>query len=143
MPLTAEQTFSTPPQQIHALLSTRRPYIDVFRQLHPHRLVAVEDLPYQESMSQSLFHSQHMGSPISWEAWARQGNVRLQLFRDIILSGAFQTQPALQQEVALLLDSMSASWGADVCGPSPQRLRQPQATAVYSAQRVSSSTSTR
>ncbi len=30
-------------------------------------------------MSQPLFHSsqtQHMGSPISWEGWARLGSVR-------------------------------------------------------------------
>ena len=26
-------------------------YIGAFRQLHPHRLVAVDDLPYQEVMS--------------------------------------------------------------------------------------------
>ena len=29
-------------------------------------------------------------------------------------------QPALQQEVTLLLDSMPASWAAHVCGPAPQ-----------------------
>ena len=50
-----------------------------------------------------------MGGPISWEAWARQGSVRLQHLRDIILSGAPQTRSALQQEVTLLLDSMPAS----------------------------------
>ena len=141
MPLTAEQILSTPPQQQHiwqlgrylpfSSFSTRfidaparvTAYIDAFRQLHPHRLVAVEDLPYQEVMSQPLFHSwqiQHMGTPISWEAWARQGRVRLQHLRDIILSGTAQTQPALQQEVTLLLDSMPASWAAHVCGPAPQ-----------------------
>ncbi len=61
-------------------------YIDAFRQLHPHRLVAVQDLPDQEVMSQPLFHSwriQHMGSSISWEAWARQGSVRLQQLVDM------------------------------------------------------------
>ncbi|CAL5219684.1 g1571 [Coccomyxa viridis] len=141
MPLTAGQILSTPPQQQHiwqlgrylpfSSFSTRfidaparvTAYIDAFRQLHPHRLVAVEDLPYQEVMSQPLFHSwqiQHMGTPISWEAWARQGRVRLQHLRDIILSGTARTQPALQQEVTLLLDSMPASWAAHVCGPAPQ-----------------------
>ena len=127
MALTAEQILSTPPQQQHiwqlgrylpfSSFSTRfidaparvTAYIDAFRQLHPHRLVAVEDPPYQEVMSQPLFHSWHMGIPISWEAWARQGRVRLQHLRDIILSGTAQTQPALQQEVTLLLDSMPAS----------------------------------
>jgi len=55
-------------------------YIDAFRQLHPHRLVAVDKLPYQEIMSQAIFHSwqiQHMGNHIAWDAWARQGRVRL------------------------------------------------------------------
>ncbi|CAL5222085.1 g4392 [Coccomyxa viridis] len=61
-----------------------------------------------------------MGNPIAWEAWARQGRLRLQHLRDIILSGTTQTQPALQQEVTLLLDSMPASWAAHVCGPAPQ-----------------------
>ena len=141
MPLTAEQRLSTPSQQQHlwqlgrylpfSSFSTRSidaprrvvAYIDAFRQLHPHRLVAVDDLPYQEVMSQPLFHSwqiQHMGDPISWEAWARQGRVRLQHLRDLILSGAHQTQLALQQKVALLLASMPPSWAAHVCGPSPQ-----------------------
>jgi hypothetical protein len=140
MPLTAEQRLSTPSQQQHlwqlgrylpfSSFSTRSidaprrvvAYIDAFRQLHPHRLVAVDDLPYQEVMSQPLFHSwqiQHMGDPISWEAWARQGRVRLQHLRDLILSGAHQTQLALQQKVALLLASMPPSWAAHVCGPSP------------------------
>ena len=41
-------------------------------------------------------------------------------FRDIILSGTARTQPALQQEVTLLLDSVPASWAAHVCGPAPQ-----------------------
>ena len=91
-------------------------------------------------MSQPLFHSwqiQHMGSPISWEAWARQGRVKLQHLRDIILS---LMQPALQQEVNVLLDSMPASWAAHVCGPSPQPTHMASATAVSSAQtqRVSS-----
>ena len=94
-----DQILSTPPQQQlgQISISTRfidaparvTAYIDAFRQLHPHRLVAVEDMPYQEVMSQPLFHSwqiQHMGSPISWEAWARQGSRRLQHLRDIILS---------------------------------------------------------
>ena len=74
-------------------------------------------------MSQPLFHSrqiQHMGGPISWEAWARHGRVRLQHVRDLILSGASQTQPVLQQEISLLLDSMPSSWAAHLCGPSPQ-----------------------
>ena len=111
MPLTAEQMLTAPWQLGRYLpfssFSTRcidaparvTPCIDAFRQLHPHRLVAVEDLPYQEVMSQPLFHSwqiQHMGSPISWEAWARQGRVRLQHLRDIIISEAPLTQPALQ-----------------------------------------------
>ena len=141
MPLTAEQRLSTPSQQQHlwqlgrylpfSSFSTRSidaprrvvGYIDAFRLLHPHRLVAVDDLPYQEVMSQPLFHSwqiQHMGDPISWEAWARQGRVRLQHLRDLILSGAPQTQLALQEKVALLLASMPPSWAAHVCGPSPQ-----------------------
>ena len=74
-------------------------------------------------MSQPLFHSwqiQHMGNPISWEAWARHGRVRLQHLRDLIVSGASQTQAALQQEVALLLGIMPSSWAAHVCGPSPR-----------------------
>ena len=74
-------------------------------------------------MSQPLFHSwqiQHMGNPLSWEAWARQGRVRLQHLRDLILSGIPHTQPALQQEVALLLDSMPPSWAAHDSGPAPQ-----------------------
>ena len=75
MALTAEQILSTPPQQQpiwqlgrylpFSSFSTRfidaparvTAYIDAFRQLHPHRLVAVEDPPYQEVMSQPLFHS--------------------------------------------------------------------------------------
>ena len=141
MPLTAEQLLITPAQQQHiwqlgryllfSSFSTRcmdapervTAYIQAFRWLHPHRLVAVDDLPYLEVMSQPLFHSwqiQHMGSPISWEAWARHGRVRLQHVRDLILSGASQTQPDLQQEIALLLDSMPSSWAAHICGPSPQ-----------------------
>ena len=46
----------------------------------------MQDLPDQEVMSQPLFHSwriQHMGSSISWEAWARQGSVRLQQLVDM------------------------------------------------------------
>ena len=88
-------------------------------------------------MSQPLFHSwqiQHMGCPISCVAWARQGRVRLQHLRDIILSGAPLTQPALQQEVTLLLDSMPASWAAHICGPSPQPT--PMASAAPGDSRV-------
>ncbi len=72
---TGEQILNTPPQQQHiwqlgrylpfSSFSTRfidaparmTAYIDAFRRLHPHRLVAVEDLAYQEVMSQPLFHS--------------------------------------------------------------------------------------
>ncbi|CAL5225230.1 g8018 [Coccomyxa viridis] len=68
---TGEQILSTPPQQQHiwqlglSSFSTRfidaparmTAYIDAFRRLHPHRLVAVEDLAYHEVMSQPLFHS--------------------------------------------------------------------------------------
>ena len=163
MPLTAGQILSTPPQQQpiwqlgrylpFSSFSTRfidaparvTAYIDAFRQLHPHRLVAVEDLPHQEVMSQPLFHNwqiQHMGTPISWEAWARQGRVRLQHLRDIILSGTARTQPALQQEVTLLLDSMPASWAAHVCGPAPQPTHATAASSVQTLM-VSSSTPTR
>jgi len=141
MPLTHEQRLGTPSQQQHiwqlgsylpfssfntrSIDAPRRviAYIDAFRQLHPHRLVAVDELPYHEVMSQPLFHSwqiQHMGNPIAWEPWARQGRVRLQHLRDLILSGAPQTQLALQQAIALLLASMPPSWAAHVCGPSPQ-----------------------
>ena len=103
----------------------------------------MEDLPYREVMSQPLFHSwqiQHMGRPISWETWARQGTVRLQHLRDIILSGAPLTQPALQQEVTLLLDSMPASWAVqtyaqswDPTRPWHPRHMRPQAHAVDAA----------
>ena len=47
-----------------------------------------------------------MGSPISWETWARLGSVH---FKQTDSLGPLQTQPALQQEVTLLLDSMPAS----------------------------------
>ena len=141
MPLTHEQRLGTPSQQQHiwqlgsylpfssfntrSIDAPRRviAYIDAFRQLHPHRLVAVDEMPYHEVRSQPLFHSwqiQHMGNPIAWEPWARQGRVRLQHLRDLILSGAPQTQLALQQAIALLLASMPPSWAAHVCGPSPQ-----------------------
>ena len=100
-------------------------YIGAFRKLHshPHRLVAVDDMPYQEIMSQPLFHSWQvplMGNPRSWEAWDRQGRVRLQHVRVLILSGDIQTQSAPLEEVSLILDSMPASWAEHVCAPSPQ-----------------------
>ena len=83
----------------------------------------MDDLSHQEIRSQPLFHSwqiQLMGNSLCWEAWARQGRVRLQHLRDLILSGLPHTQPALRQEVTLLLDSMPPSWAAIVCGPAPQ-----------------------
>jgi len=87
MSLTAEQRLSTPSQQQHiwqlgrylpfssfstcCIDAPRRviAYIDAFRQLHPHRLVAVDELPYHEAMSQPLFHSWqvlHMGNLIAF-----------------------------------------------------------------------------
>jgi len=70
--------------------------------------------------SQILHCARLLLNLIAWDAWARQGRVRLQHLRDLILSGGPQTQPALQQDIALLLASMPPSWTAHVCGPSPR-----------------------
>ena len=53
--------------------------LEAFRQLQPHRLVSLEHMPYQEVIGQPLFHSRqitHLGEPIAWEHWARQGKTR-------------------------------------------------------------------
>ena len=95
--------------------------LEAFRQLHPHRLVSPEHMPYQEVMGQSLFHGKqitHLGEPIAWREWARQGRTTVEHLRDLLRSGA--AQPAQQQEMALLLDAMLAPWAAHIYGPGPQ-----------------------
>ena len=139
MPLTAEQRAAVPAQSQHlwqlgtglpfssfpgqSIQAPRRvaAYLEAFRQLHPHRLVSPEDMPFQEVMGQPLFHSRqitHLGQPIAWEHWARQGRTTVEHLRDLLRSGA--AQPAQQQEMALLLDAMPAAWAAHIHGPSPQ-----------------------
>jgi len=141
MPLTPEQRLGTPSQQQHiwqlgrylsfSSFSTRSvdaprrviAYIDALPSASPPQAGGCGRAALHEVMSQPLFHSwqiQHMGNPIAWEPWARQGRVRLQHLRYLILSGAPQTQLALQQAIALLLASMPPSWAAHVYGPSPQ-----------------------
>ena len=151
MPLTAEQRAAVPGQSQHlwqlgtglpfssfpsqSIQAPRRvaAYLEAFRQLHPHRLVSPEAMPFQEVMGQPLFHSRqitHLGQPIAWEHWARQGRTTVEQkqkkkkkktvehLRDLLRSGA--AQPAQQQEMALLLDAMPAAWAAHIHGPSPQ-----------------------
>ena len=139
MPLTAEQRAAVPAQSQHlwqlgtglpfssfpsqSIQAPRRvvAYLEAFRQLHPHRLVSPENMPFQEVMGQPLFHSRqitHLGQPIAWEHWARQGRTTVQHLRDLLRSGA--AQAAQQQEMALLLDAMPAAWAAHFHGPSPQ-----------------------
>ena len=88
MPLTAEQTITAPAQSQHLwqlgwglplssfpTQSIKAPQrvvacLEAFRQLHPHRLVSPEHMPYQEVMGQAVFHSKqitHLGGPIAWE----------------------------------------------------------------------------
>ena len=72
-------------------------------------------------MGQPLFHSRqitHLGEPIAWEQWARQGRTTVQYLRDLLRSGA--AQPAQEQEMALLQDAMPAPWAAHIYKPSPQ-----------------------
>ena len=139
MPLTAEQRTAVPAQSQHlwqlgtglpfssfpsqSIQAPRRvaAYLEAFRQLHPHRLVSPEDMPFQEVMGQPLFHSSritHLGQPIAWEHWARLGRTTVEHLRDLLRSRA--AQPAQQQEMALLLDAMPAAWAAHIHGPSPQ-----------------------
>ena len=106
MPLKAEQILSTPPQKQHiwqlgrhlpfSSFSTRfidaparvTAYIDAFRQLHPHRLVAVEDLTLSgghepaivPQLADSAYRQPHLMGGL--------GSVRRQHLRDIILLGA-------------------------------------------------------
>ena len=67
-------------------------YLEAFRQLHPHRLVSPEDMPFQEVMGQSLVHSRqitHHGQPIAWEHRARQGRITAKHSRDLFFSFLF------------------------------------------------------
>ena len=95
MPHTAEQSITAPAQSQHLWqLGRGLPFssfptqsiqapqrvvacLEAFRQLHPHRLVNSEHMPHQEVMGQPLLHSRqitHLGEPIAWEHWARQGS---------------------------------------------------------------------
>ena len=109
MPLTAEQRAAVPAQSQHlwqlgtglpfssfpskSIQAPRRvvAFLEAFRQLHPHRLVSPEDMPFQEVMGQPLFYSRqitHLGQPIAWEHWARQGRTTVKHLRDLVRSGA-------------------------------------------------------
>ena len=97
MPLTAEQMITAPAHSLHLWqLGRGLPFsgfpnqsiqapqrvvacLEAFRQLQPHRLVSSEHTTYQEVIGQPLFHSRqitHLGEPIAWEHWARQGRIR-------------------------------------------------------------------
>ena len=99
MPLAAEKRAAVPAQSQHLWhLGTGLPFssfpsqsiqaprrvvanLEAFRQLHPHRLVSPEDMPFQEVMGRPMFYSRqitHLGQPIAWEHWARQGRTTVE-----------------------------------------------------------------
>ena len=93
-------------------------YISAFMQLGHHRLVAADALPFQEIMSQPLFHNPRIrdsgsGASLAWHDWALQGLVRIRDLRSLR-----DADPGLvmTQQIQRLLSALPAAWRDAVIG---------------------------